>query len=240
MKYRPNYIKARQQIQQAAEALATAGDVLFRAYQKGIPEGHPLLVAMRSLADLDRDTAKRSGLEPMLEVLEVPLPSKQEPTLEVDKSPAGIAPGPLSLMEEIYSLSTDLWLTLAPSTRGLPPGVPGPVAPDDPDYNPGEAALWGACEQLKQTLTWAEAIHARGGHLPWPLAPNQKPGPSPIVPTDPPVFPSEYQQEPPPPYEAPRYPRDVTSPGPEQQSGCVPSQTAERQWPLGWAPGDLG
>ena len=70
-KYRPNYIKARQHIQQAAEALATAGDVLFRAYQKGIPEGHPLLVAMRSLANLDRDTARRVRLEVSVRCLRV-------------------------------------------------------------------------------------------------------------------------------------------------------------------------
>jgi hypothetical protein len=211
-KYRPNYIKARQHIQQAAEALATAGDVLFRAYQKGIPEGHPLLVAMRALADLDRDTAKRANLEPQLEVTEMP---------------AGMTPPP-SLMEEIYGLSTDLWYALAPSTEGGHPGVPGPVGPDDPDYNPDEAALWGACEQLKEVLTWAEAIHARGGHLP-PADPAAKFWPGPTVPTsaDPPRFPNECLQEPPP-YEAPQYPRDVTSPGPDQQSGSIPPKSTDK------------
>jgi hypothetical protein len=216
-KYRPNYIKARQHIQQAAEALATAGDVLFRAYQKGIPEGHPLLVAMRALADLDRDTAKRASLEPQLEVTEMP---------------AGADPPP-SLLEKIYSLSTDLWYALTPSTEDGHPGVPGPVGPEDPDYNPDEAALWGACEQLKEVLTWAEAIHARGAHLP-PVdnesgrTANCWPGPMPPTSVDPPYFPSEYQQEPPPPYQAPLYPHDVTAPGPDQQPGSVPSKSTDK------------
>ena len=129
-------------------------------------------------------------------------------------------------MEEIFRLATDLWYALTP-TEGSHPGVPGPVGPDDPDYNPDEAALWGACEQLKQVLTWAEAIHARGAHLPPATRPaNCCPGPTLPTSADPPRFPNEYLQEPPP-YEVPRYPRDVTAQGPDQQSGSVPSKSAD-------------
>ena len=61
-KYRPNYVYVIKQVGEAADALELAGDMLFRAYQRGVPVDHPLLVALRALAEVDKEAARRANL----------------------------------------------------------------------------------------------------------------------------------------------------------------------------------
>lgn len=61
-KYRPNYVYVIKQVREAADALELAGDVLFRGYQRGVPVDHPLLVALRALAEVDKEAARRANL----------------------------------------------------------------------------------------------------------------------------------------------------------------------------------